>query len=396
MPRVADVVAVLDRLYDPSWAQDWDAVGMVCGDPRAPVRRIMLAVDPVAETVAEARESGADLLLAHHPLLLRPVHGVAATGAKGRVVHDLIRAGIALHVCHTNADVADRGVSDALADAVGLADVMPLAPSAGAPAGSKLVVFVPIGDADAVVDALAATGAGVIGHYTRCAFGTDGVGTFVPGRATDPSTGRPGHLERVTETRVEMVLAPGGVADAVRALRAVHPYDEPAYDVYPLASVPSGRGLGRIGTLPRTLRLRDFTAQVAGALPATAAGVRAAGDPDRPVRRVAVCGGAGDSLLDTVTDAGVDAFVTADLRHHPVSEHIEAAGPALVDVAHWASEWPWLPVAAAALTAEFGGAAGGRPGGDTVQTVVSTRCTDPWTLHRSAARRRTTKEGTAS
>ncbi len=125
---LADVVGCLDAAYDPATAATWDAVGLVCGDPEQPVRRVMFAVDPVLAVADEAVAAGAELLVTHHPLFLQPVHGVAATTPKGRVVHRLLRAGTALHVCHTNADTADPGVSDALATAVGLHEVRPLEP----------------------------------------------------------------------------------------------------------------------------------------------------------------------------------------------------------------------------------------------------------------------------
>ncbi|GAA4201922.1 Nif3-like dinuclear metal center hexameric protein [Microbispora amethystogenes] len=265
---LAEVVARLDALYDPSWAESWDAVGLVCGDPGQPVRKILFAVDPVAVVVDEALAWGADLVVTHHPLYLRGTTSVAATTFKGRVVHRLIRGGSALYAAHTNADVADPGVSDALARAVGLAgDLRPLQPAA----------------------------------------------------------------------------------------------DDPR------------RGLGRIGDLPAPMPLREFAALAAAGLPRTAAPLRVAGDPDRTVRTVAVCGGAGDSLLGTARAAGVDVYLTADLRHHPAGEHLEAGGPALVDASHWATEWPWLADAAERLTSVLAA------GGISVEARVSGAVTDAWT-----------------
>ncbi|MGH3762330.1 Nif3-like dinuclear metal center hexameric protein [Actinophytocola sp.] len=263
MTRVADVVEVLEAAYPPALAESWDAVGLVCGDPAERVRRILVCVDPVQSTVDEALELPAELIVAHHPLLLRGVHGVPASTPKGGLVHRLVRGGTALFCAHTNADAADPGVSDALAEALGLTVVGPLAPH------------------------------------------------------------------------------------------------------------PDGRtGIGRIAELPAAESLETFVRRVAGALPATAGGVRVAGDPARPIRTVAVSGGAGDGYLDAASRAGVDAFVTADLRHHPASEHLAGSGaPALVDVSHWASEWPWCEQAAAILRDVLGG---------TVDISVSTRCTDPW------------------
>lgn len=265
---LATVVEEIESLYDPAWAESWDAVGLVCGDPEATVRRILLAVDPVPAVVTEAVSWHADLIVTHHPLYLRGTTSVAATTFKGRIIHTLIKNDIALYTAHTNADVADPGVSDALARAVGLVgDLVPLRPSP----------------------------------------------------------------------------------------------DDPR------------RGLGRVGTLPETVPLRAFAARAAAGLPRTSWGLRVAGDPERPVRTVAVSGGAGDSLLAEARAAGVDVFLTADLRHHPASEFIEAGGPALIDAAHWATEWPWLADAATRLTARL------RDRGITVETRLSETVTDAWT-----------------
>ncbi|WP_213451028.1 Nif3-like dinuclear metal center hexameric protein [Rhizomonospora bruguierae] len=263
------MVAALDERYPPAWAEQWDRVGPVLGEPGQPVRRVLCVVDCVPETVAEARRRGADLIVAHHPLLLRGVSSVAPTTYKGRIVHDLIKADTALYVAHTNADVASPGVSDALAARLDLRDPRPLRPAApGSPAAGE------------------------------------------------------------------------------------------------------GRGAGRVGELPAPLRLAELAELAANRLPPTAWGVRAAGDPDRLIRTVAVCGGSGDSFLADATAAGADAYLTADLRHHPAGEHLAAGGPALLDAAHWATERPWLDELAAWLAGRF-----------PVEVTVSDLDTDPWTLH---------------
>ncbi|TDD71755.1 Nif3-like dinuclear metal center hexameric protein [Actinomadura darangshiensis] len=271
--RLSHVITALEELYPPSWAEPWDAVGLVCGDPDQEVGRVLFAVDPVAAVIDEALEWGAGLVVTHHPLLLRGVHSVAATTPKGRLVHRMITNGIALHTAHTNADRADPGVSDALARAVGL---------------------------------------------------TGGLRPIVP-------------------------------AD-----------DDPR------------RGLGRIGELAEPVTLREFTRRAAAGLPSTAWGVRAAGDPEALVRTVAVCGGAGDSLLGTARAAGADVYLTADLRHHPASEFAEEGGTALVDAAHWATEWPWLADAERRL-------AGSSPEAGKLETRVSALVTDAWRLHEEGA-----------
>lgn len=280
MPLLADVIAAFDELYPPETAESWDAVGLVCGDPADEVRRVLFTVDVVESTVDEALDAGVQLVVAHHPLLLRGVHGVPVTTHKGRAVHRLIRAGVALFVAHTNADVANPGVSDALANRLGLQTLRPLVP---------------------------------IDEHT---------------------------------------------------------------------------GHGRIGELPSPVSLRDFTAQVAAAVPASAVGVRASGHPDRPIRTVAVCGGAGDSFLSEVRSAGVDAYVTADLRHHPVSESGESGGPALLDVGHWSSERPWLDSAAKLLSERLAPA--------TVENLISDLVTDPWTVHAAPERPPTRSKETSN
>lgn len=369
-PALRDVVTPLEAAYPPVLAESWDAVGLVCGDPDEPVTRVLVAVDPVADTVEEAVDAGAQLLVTHHPLLLRGVHGVAADDPKGALVHRLIRAGAGLFCAHTNADRADPGVSDALAAALGLTVTGPLRPALAQPL-DVLAVAVPVEDADRVLDALAAAGAGQVGDYSHGAWTVDGTGRFVPLPGATPTVGRLGELRRVAETRIETVLPRRRRAEVLAALRAAHPYEQPAYSLHEQAETASSCGLGRIGELPAAEPLQAFTERVAAALPATAWGVRAAGDPQSPIRTVAVCGGAGDSLLATAAGAGVDAYVTGDLRHHPASEHVESGGPALVDVSHWAGEWPWCEQAASVIVEAFGG---------TVDVVVSHRRTDPWTI----------------
>jgi dinuclear metal center YbgI/SA1388 family protein len=375
VPRLADLVTVVNGWFDPRWAAEWDAVGLVCGDPDARVERVLLAVDAVPATVHEALALPAQLLLTHHPLLLTPVHGVAADQPKGALVHRMIRGGLAHLVAHTNADVADPGVSDALAGRLGLASIRVLEPQDG-DTFDKLVVFVPVEHAMRLVDALAAAGAGRIGDYERCAWTTDGVGTFRPLPGAEPSVGSVGRVESVAETRVEMVVPAPRRGDVVAALRAAHPYEEPAFDLLAQAPVPSRRGTGRVGELPAPMSLRAFTAHAAARLPATAWGVRAAGDPHRLVRTAAVCGGSGGSLADRARLAGADVLLTADLKHHPVVEEVserESGGIALVDAAHWATEAPWLDDVAERLRGRFGA---------DLEVRVSRVVTDPWTLHQ--------------
>lgn len=270
VPTLGDVLRVAEELWPEALAEGWDAVGLVAGQPSREVQRILFAVDPTSAVIDEALEWGADLLLTHHPLFLKPVHSVAATSFKGDAVHRLIEGGCALLAVHTNGDSAVGGVSDVLADAFGLKHVEPLVPAA------------------------------------------DGL---------------------------------------------------------------PEEGIGRVGELPAAATLADFAKLVFSILPAVAGGVRVAGDPHGLVRRVAVCGGAGDSLFDAVRRHRADVYVTADLRHHPASEAREAAvndRPYLIDVSHFGSEWLWLTPAARALENVL------NDHGFSTEIRISTTNTDPW------------------
>jgi len=367
--KLADLIDALDAAYPPRLAESWDSVGLVCGDPGDEVARVLFAVDATAEVVEEAIDWRAQALVVHHPLLLRGVDTVAADTPKGALLHRLIRSGCALFTAHTNADSADPGVSDALAAAVGLTVTGPLEAEPASPV-DKWTVQVPRSHTDAVLRALFAAGAGGSGEYRECAVRIPSEGQFRPMPGANPAIGRIGDLEVVAEDRVEVVAAPRARAAILAALRAAHPYEQPAYHVTERADIPTGLGLGRVGELPGPLTLREFTERVAAGLPPTVWGVRAAGDPDRTIRRVAVCGGAGDSLLGTVTRLGVDAYLTADLRHHPADEHLRGHGPALLDAAHWATEFPWCAQAESVVRAAL----------PELETRVSTLRTDPWTV----------------
>lgn len=374
-----NVIEGLERRYPPRTAEAWDAVGLVVGDPQQPVRKILFAMDPVSTVVDEALEWGADLIVTHHPLLLRGVTSVAATTAKGAIIHRLIAAGCALYTAHTNADSALRGVNDALADAVGLIDTEPLVPAAGDDL-DKHIVFVPAEPENLVleiVDAMSAAGAGEIGDYSGCHWQVTGTGSFRPEAGANPAIGVVGETEFVTEHRLEMIAPAARRAEVVRAMKTAHPYEEPAFDVFNLAQLPAQIGLGRVGRLPEPVTLEEFARRVAAALPATEQGVRVAGDPDAMVERVAVCSGSGDSLFNQVRSANVDVYLTSDLRHHPASEARETAllgsgKPFLVDTAHFASEWPWLEYGAQDIASDLAAT------GHEVQVRVSTRRTDPW------------------
>lgn len=374
MVTVADVVHAMEAAYPPHLAESWDAVGLICGDPEEPADRVMLALDCTDEVVDYVIDAEVDMLIVHHPLLLRGVTEVPADSPKGRIIHKLIRNKIALFAAHTNADSARPGVNDRLAELLGVAPGAPLRPIEEAL--DKWGVAVPTGAAEQVKQAIFAVGAGAVGNYREVAYQYPVSGQFRPVEGANPNIGSApdaeGHspLEKVDEVRVEFI-APRRLRSVVKmAVQASHPYEEPAFDVVETHSGPADLGIGRVGELDSPMTLREFTQRVSERLPRTSWGVRAAGDPERMVHKVAVASGAGDSFLDQVAAMDVDCFVTSDLRHHPVDEHLRKGGCPVIDTAHWASEFPWCQQAAD-IVAEATGA---------TTEVVQLR-TDPWTIH---------------
>jgi dinuclear metal center YbgI/SA1388 family protein len=362
--RLSEVVSELDAWFPADLAEPWDAVGLVFGRPEAEVASALIAVDPTPDVAADAVAGGFDLLITHHPLWLGGVTHLK--GYKGRLAQDLITAGVALYNAHTNADRAADGVNDALAAALGLHGVRPLERLSHDLL--RLTVYVPNGDVDRLIDALSVAGAGAIGDYDRCAYTTSGEGTFRPLSGADPHIGAIGCVERVAEQRLEMVLPQARMQAVAEAVRAVHPYEEPAYDFTTIRQSRPDVGLGRVGGIG-AMSLADFADHVSRSLPQTPTGVRFAGDPERRIETVAVVGGSGGSEL-AAASAVADVLVTSDLKHHVVDEHITGQGCAVIDVAHFASEWPWCPRTAQRLT-ELG-----------VAAQASTRVTDPWVGRR--------------
>jgi dinuclear metal center YbgI/SA1388 family protein len=332
-----------------------------------------VCLDVTDATIREAVDAGADLILAHHPLLFRPLERLTPGTAAGRLALQAARAGVALLAAHTNFDVARGGTTDPITDALDVAGCRPLVPQHPA-AQVKLVTFVPAAATPAVLAALASAGAGRIGEYDRCSYRVSGTGTFRPSEAANPTAGERGRLNEVAEERLEMVVPRAGLQAAVAALVAAHPYEEVAYDVHPLVDTARpDRGLGRVGTLTRPRPLRELADELARALPAPH--LRVAGDLDRLITTVAACGGAGDSLIPDALHAGADLYVTGDLRHH-VTLDAMTQGMALIDAGHHATEAAALPGLAATVEAAA------RTRGLSARLLLSAVWTDPWAVYR--------------
>ena len=337
MTRVRDLVAAVGAAAPWGQAAEWDRVGLHVGDADAEIAGVLVALDATPAVVDEAAARGCSVLLTHHPLLFKPVARVTADDPVGALVLRMARAGVAHVAAHTNLDASAAGVSIALAEGLGLDNVRVLAPLADA---MRLVVtYAPSEAADAVRAALAEAGAGRIGRYDACSFSSDGTGRFMPLDGATPAVGSVGVSEEAREVRIEALVPSWSLRDAITALKGAHPYEAPVVFAAPVAGVAPREGFGALGDLPAAEALGAFLDRVARALGTPA--LRHTGDPDRPVRRVAVCGGSGLSFLPDALRQGADAFVTADVTYHRWAEALAPDGTpriALVDAGHYETE----------------------------------------------------------
>lgn len=342
MATVADVLAALERLAPARFTLPGDRVGLMVGDRRADVRKAVVALDISAAAVAYAKSVGAELLVTHHPLFFDPLRDVDAGTYGGGIVTSLVRSGIANVAAHTNWDAAKGGINDTLAERLGVRNAVPCGVAAMVER-VKIVVYVPRGLTDALLDAMAAAGAGGIGNYRRCGFYADGTGTFQPLAGANPAIGTVGDVTSVSEVRLEMLTYPAQVDAVVAALRQAHPYEEPAYDLIPLRP-ETEMPLGRVGELPRPMSLREFAAHCDRALSTRTW----TWGSERTVRRVAVCGGSASDEWGAAQRAGADVLVTGEVKQHHGLQAAES-GFALLAAGHYATEHPGCETLAAKL-----------------------------------------------
>jgi dinuclear metal center YbgI/SA1388 family protein len=310
--KLSDAINALESIAPTRYAESWDNVGLLVGDPRQDVSSAMLTIDYTPEVADEARTAGCDLIVAYHPPLFSPIKKISGTGGSA-AIFDAIRRGVAIYSPHTALDVAPGGTNDMLADAVGMTDCTPLKLIEAKSTQCKLVTFVPAEHLERVSSALFAAGAGRIGNYSRCSFQLHGTGTFFGEDAADPAVGQKGTFERVEEIRLETVVPLAAIEAVVRALKQSHPYEEPAFDLNTLAAAPEGLGIGRVGKVSGASR-GEVIERIKREL-----GIEqllVAGKTEGAVNRAAVCAGACGDLLDQGMAQKVDLYLTGEMRHH--------------------------------------------------------------------------------
>ncbi|NLK52714.1 MAG: Nif3-like dinuclear metal center hexameric protein [Syntrophomonadaceae bacterium] len=351
MVRAEEVTKCIEQLAPLSLAEAWDNVGWQVGDPAAPVKRVLIGLGYSPAVLQEALLQKADLIITHHPFIFQPLRQLRYDRYPGSWLRELVQEGIMLYAAHTNLDNASVGISQALGERLGLQQLQVFG-SKQAEKLFKLVVFVPQGHEDEVRQAVSEAGAGWIGNYSHCTFQLLGTGTFLPREGTSPFIGQSGRLEKVAEYRLETIISEAKLSPVLHAMRETHPYEEVAYDLYPLQQTGRQFGPGRIGLLPGPHRLVELVERVKQGLRVPV--VRVHGDLDQYVEKVAVCGGSGAFLVASAVAQGAQVLITGDVKYHEAQEAVNH-GLAIIDAGHAATEFPGVEFLAAYLQEKLPG-----------------------------------------
>lgn len=324
------LIQAFERRVPKSLAVEGDKIGLQIGTLNKPVKHVMIALDVLEEVVDEAIENEIDLIIAHHPILFRPLNKIETDSAHGRIVAKCIKHDITVYAAHTNLDVAQGGVNDLMADALGLGETEVLVPTIEHEL-KKVVVFTPQDDAESLRKALGDAGAGYIGNYSHCTFNSPGTGTFMPREGTNPYIGAQGRLEKVDEVKMETIIPANMQNQVISAMKKAHPYEEVAYDIYPLDNQGEVLGLGRIGYLNTEMTLQQFTGHIKDVFEVD--GLRVVGKLDEKIRKVALLGGDGNKYMNAARFKGADVFVTGDVYYHTAHDAM-MEGLNIVDPGH--------------------------------------------------------------
>ncbi len=365
---VRDILSLVEKQTPAVLAADWDRVGLQLGSPQQPVQRLLVALEPTCPVIQEAVAAGAQMLLTHHPLLFQAVQQLNPDNPLHRPIALAIKHDLAVAAAHTNLDAATDGLNAYLAQLLGLSNPEPLARTRTEPL-IKLAVFVPVGYEDRVRQAVCQAGAGLIGNYSHCTFQVRGQGTYLPLAGARPWQGTAAVLNRAEEIRLEVVLPEGLVPAAVANLKAVHPYEEVAYDLYPLANAGVSYGFGRIGTWPAPRPFGEVVAELKRLFHLDR--LKIAGKPRPAVQRLAVCGGSGGDLIPRAWEQGADLYLTGDVRYHQAAPFAQEE-MAIIDLGHYATEVLFIPEWGRRLQA------GLQAAGLNVAVTVAAKDTDPF------------------
>lgn len=324
-----EIIQLFEQFSPKGLAMEGDKVGLQIGRLNKKVERVLVTLDVLENVIDEAIKKDVQLIIAHHPPIYRPLKNVITDTTQGRMIEKLLRNDIAVYAAHTNLDVATGGVNDLLAEALEIQNPEVLVPTFET-ALKKIVVFVPAESAETVRKALGDAGAGFIGNYSHCTFSANGTGRFLPGDQTKPYVGQPGVMETVDEVRIETIVPEIQVKKVLTAMLKVHPYEEPAFDVYPVENKGEVLGLGRIGTVDE-MTLAEFAEKIKKVLEVDR--VRVVGNLESKVKKVAVLGGDGNKYFSQAKFKGADVYVTGDIYYHTAHDAM-MQGLNMIDPGH--------------------------------------------------------------
>lgn len=326
----------MDTFAPLTLAESWDNPGLLIGSPNQEVHRVLVTLDVTADCVDFAIANKYDLIISHHPVIFKKLSSLRTDTYDGFMYEKLLSHGIAVYSAHTNWDSAEGGVNDVLAKKLDLVDVRGLVP-VKADALYKFAVYVPESHADAMRQALGDAGAGFIGNYSHCMFSLTGTGQFKPHQGTHPYIGTVGSLEKTPEVRIETIIPSSRLHLVLSAMKMVHPYEEPAYDVYPLKNEGKTYSLGRIGTVKQPEPARMMLRKIKRALGLQI--LTYAGSEDKVIGKIALCGGAGAEFMKDAKGAGADLYLTGDVKYHEAQEGVKM-GLVIADGGHFGTEIP--------------------------------------------------------
>jgi dinuclear metal center YbgI/SA1388 family protein len=324
-----EIIQLFEQFSPKGLAMEGDKVGLQVGRLNKKVERVLVTLDVLENVIDEAIKKDVQLIIAHHPPIYRPLKNVITDTTQGRMIEKLLKHDIAVYAAHTNLDVAKGGVNDLLAKALDIKNPEVLVPTTETPL-KKIVVFVPAESAETVRKALGDAGAGFIGNYSHCTFSANGTGRFLPGEQTKPYIGQPGVMETVDEVRIETIVPETHIKKVLTAMLKAHPYEEPAFDLYPVENKGDVLGLGRIGTVEE-MTLLDFAEKVKKALEVDR--VRVVGDLQSKIKKVAVLGGDGNKYFSQAKFKGADVYVTGDIYYHTAHDAM-MQGLNMIDPGH--------------------------------------------------------------
>ncbi len=367
---LSDFSTAMERIAPTHLAEEWDNVGLLSGHRSSLIKKALLTIDITPPVHDEAIRLGVDLVLSYHPPIFKPIKHLRIDGDEPPALAIALASyGIWTYSPHTALDTVNGGTNDILAARVGATITGSFSHYPAKGDYLKLVAFVPEPHVEQVADAVFAAGAGHIGQkakYSRCSFRHPGTGTFQGDASSNPAVGTPGIYEKVPEIRFETILPAHLAGEVINALRSVHPYEEPAFDLLRMVTPPEQVGLGRYAELPRVEKLAAFAQRCKSELNLDA--VQIVGNPTRPIRTLAlVAGSAGRLPLDNAKKP-YDCVLTGELKHHEMLAY-QAANIAVVLLGHSASERPILATVAARLKKEL----------PTLQTIISRTDKDPAT-----------------